>query len=336
MNMNVFDTDAFSMQQLTAAVLDAPHVPGRIAELGIFESQGVRTLDISVETKGNTLNLIQTTPRGGPAGQKVRDLRSLIKIPTHRIAEESPVTADQIQGVRAFGSESELQTIVGEINERAAQISNDFAATEEHQRIGALKGLVLDADGSTLLDLFLTFGVSQQTEVDFDLDNTTPDSGALRKVCSAVIRTIEDELGGLTYSTILAQCSSQFFDDLTAHPEFRASYLQMADAGITRERVARRRVEFGGITFEEYRGTVGGTKYVADDKAHVIPLGVSGLFLTRYSPAEWFETVNTTGLPRYARMMLGDDPQSSRILRIQSQAVHICTRPRVLIPAKRT
>ena len=335
--MDIFDSNAFSMQSLTGRLIDQPHVPMRISELGIFESAGIRTTKASIERQGNTLVLVQTSERGAPAQQNVKDARSLIDVPTARIALEDVVNADEVQSVRAFGSESELDTLVAEVDRRNARMSRSIDATEEHQRIGALKGQVLDADGTVLIDLFTTFGVSAQTEIDFDLDNASPADGALRKQCSAVIRLIEDELGGLAYTNILAQCSSQFFDDLTAHSEFRATFLnQIAAAGL-RERIARRRVDFGGITFEEYRGKVGGTKYVADDKAHIFPLGVSELYLTRYAPAEYFDTVNTIGLPRYARMNPdGIDGDSKRTLRVQSQVFHICTRPRVLIPAKRT
>ncbi len=335
--MDVFDGNAFRMQSLTASLLDEPHLPMRLQELEIFDARGVRTTDISVERKDNTLVLVQTTPRGGPAVQSNREGRNVRKLSTSRIALEDTINADEVQNVRSFGSESELQTLEAEVNDRNLRLSNSISATEEFHRIGAIKGLVLDADGSTLLNLFSEFEVTAQSSINWDLDNASPVSGALRKQCSAVIRLIEDELGALPYSSIHAMCSSQFFDDLTAHPEYRANKLNFEDARQLSERVARRRVEFGGITFEEYRGKVGATKYVADNAVHVIPIGVPDLFLTRYAPAEYWDTVNTMGLPRYARMNPdGNDGDHSRTLRVQSQVIHLCTRPRVLIPGTRT
>lgn len=339
-HMDVFKANsggAFSMMTLTSLLLDQPHVPLRIGELGLFAPEGVRTLKVSIEKQANTLQLVPTTQRGGPATQNVKDDRTLIDIPTVRLAMEDAITADEVQNVRALGSESDLMTLQDEVNRRNTRMSRSMEATIEFHRIGALKGLVLDSDGSTLLNLFTAFNVSQQSEVDFDLDNATPTSGALRRACSGVIRTIEDELGGLPYSDIYAMCSSQFFDDLTAHPEYRAYQLNYEAAQNLSGRIARRRVTFGGITFEEYRGAIGSTKYVADDKAHIFPIGVPELFLTRFSPAEWWETVNTVGLPRYAKLFFDPaDPQSKVITRVQTQLLNICTRPRVLIPAKRT
>jgi hypothetical protein len=140
-------------------------------------------------------------------------------------------------------------------------------------------------------------------------------------------------------------CSSQFFDDLVAHPEVRETVKNFPAALTLRESGVGRggngqpvmQLRFGGITFEEYRGAIGSTKYVADDKAHVFPIGVPDLFLTRYAPAEYFDTVNTIGLPRYALVNPdGTDPAHKRTLRVQSQMIHLCTRPRTLVPAKRT
>lgn len=328
---------AFSMMSLTSLLLDQPHVPQRLSELGLFVPEGIRTTKVSIERQANTLVLVQSTVRGGPAIQNTKDDRTLLDIPTTRLALEDSITADEIQNIRSLGGESDLMTLQEEVNRRNRRMSNSLEATIEFHRIGAIKGQVLDADGSVLIDLFTTFNVSQQSEVDFDLDNATPASGALRKKCSGVIRTIEDELGGLPYSDVYAMCSSQFFDDLTAHPEYRANKLSFEDARTLNDRVARRRVTFGGITFEEYRGAIGSTKYVADDKAHIFPLGVPELFLTRYAPAEWWETVNTTGLPRYAKLFFDpQDPNSKVTSRVQTQLLNICTRPRTLIPAKRT
>ena len=62
-------------------------------------------------------------------------------------------------------------------------------------------------------------------------------------------------------------------------------------------------VSFGGITFQRYRGGLGFG--VPTDKAYFYPEGVEGLFGICHAPADTFETVNTVGLPLYARMISG-------------------------------
>jgi len=335
-SLDIFGSNAFSMQELTATVLNTPHVPMRLGELGIFESAGVRTVKVSIERRGSQLVLVPTTPRNtaGVKGQK--SLRDLIDITTVRKAIDDEVTADEVQNVRAFGSESELRTIQDEVNERFFDHSQSIVATEEHMRIGAMKGTVLDADGSTLLDLFTAFGVSAQSEVAMNIAGVA--EGALRtKVNVEIIRPIEEELGGVPYAGIHVMCSSQFFDDLMAHAEVRNAMKGFPEGmRLLLGRTARRSLDFAGVIWEEYRGSVGATKYVADDKAHAFPVGVRGLFLSRYAPAEYMETVNTVGLPRYVVPNPDNgDTKSRRTFRIQTQCLHICTRPRVLFPLKR-
>lgn len=58
---------------------------------------------------------------------------------------------------------------------------------------------------------------------------------------------------------------------------------------------------FGGAFGEEYRGKVGSQAFIADDEAYLVPEGVADLFITRFAPADYMETANTLGLPKYAK-----------------------------------
>jgi len=93
-------------------------------------------------------------------------------------------------------------------------------------------------------------------------------------------------------------------------------------------------VSFGGITFRRYRGGLGFG--VPTDKAYFYPEGVEGLFEIYYAPADTFETVNTVGLPLYARMIPDRDRDEWVRLEIESNPLPICTRPQVLRSARRT
>src|SRR5918994_1692033 len=97
-----------------------------------------------------------------------RKARSLV-VP--HIALEDTILADEVQNVRAFGSESMLEGVQAVVNQRMSEMATKMDATLEHLRIGAIKGQILDADGSAVIyDLFTQFGVTQHTEIDFDLD----------------------------------------------------------------------------------------------------------------------------------------------------------------------
>jgi|GEM_PF-2632665 len=113
----------------------------------------------------------------------------------------------------------------------------------------------------------------------------------------------------------------------------RETYLNTAAAADLRGRVADE-VSFGGISFRRYRGGAGFG--VPTDKAFFYPEGVEGLFEIYHAPADTFETVNTLGLPLYARTIPDRDRDEWVRLEIESNPLPICTRPQVLRSARRT
>ena len=341
--LNVFNQDAFSVMRLTDALREIKYVPSRIGQLGLFQSTSIDTLDIAIERdREQNQIIIGSTPRGGPGqtfGKNARSLRTL-RVPHFQV--DDAIMADEVQQVRAFGSETSVERLQQKIANRAAEASQFFALTEEFHRLNIIKsGKLLDADQNVLFDYFTEFGEAAPAEIDFDLDNANPAEGALRKKCVGVVRQMAAILDGLPYTGIHAFCGDAFFDDLVAHPEVRETYKGFAEASTLRSAYASANgqqnsfgvFEFGGITFENYRG--GGTIGIDTNKCHIFPLGVPGLFRTVYAPADYIETVNTQGQRLYGKQW--EMPNGKGVnLEFQMNALQYCTRPRVLIPGKRT
>jgi hypothetical protein len=329
-SIDIFANDAFSLRSLTAAILKAPYKPGRLGQLGVFSESGISTTTAEVEEVDGQLALIQTSPRGGPAVTLGNNKRKMRAFSIPHLAKEATIYADQVQGVRAFGTENELQTVQAVVDQKLAVLRAEHEATLEHLRIGALKGLIKDADGTTTIyDLFTEFGVVQQTQ-DFGFSSGATD---VRAVCIAVLRQIEDELGGSTYSGARALCSSGFFDALVGHDLVKESF-KYQEGQVLRTDL-RRGFTFGGITFEEYRGSVGGVEFIDTDLAYCYPEGAStvkgALFQTWFAPADFEETVNTIGLPIYAKQARDTEFQRWVKLHAQSNPLPICLRPRAVV-----
>lgn len=343
--LDVFKQDAFGTITLTDAINKMPFVPGRLGQLGLFQAGGVATLTIAIEEVDGKLSLLSTSPRSGPATKYTPPKRTIRNLNIPHIPFDSHVAADEVQGVRMFGTDNQMQAVQEVVNQRLAEMIPLHDATLEWHRIGAVKGIVYDADGTTAIyNLFTEFGVTQETEVDFDLDNASPASGAVRKKCNSVLRLIRKNLGATPYTGIMGICGSAFWDDLTAHAEVRTSYERWAEgqqqgAWLRQGLVSQFSgvpLQYGGIMFEEYVGGVGLTDFVNTDKCHFFPVGVPGLFRTYYGPANWMEAVNTMGLPRYAKIV-NEDPANRYVsVMTQQNPLNICTRPKVLIQAKRT
>lgn len=328
--LDIFNDDAFSLRSLTAAILKAPHKPGRLGELKLFEEKGITTTTAQVEEIDGQLSLISTSQRGAPSDSLGNAKRKVRSFNVPHLQRESTIIADQVQGLRAFGSESDVESVQNVVDQRLATLRAMHEATLEHLRIGAVKGSILDADGSTVIyNLFTEFGVSQQTQ-NFEFTSDTLD---VRNICIAVLRKVESELGGSMYSGARALCSASWFDALIAHPAVKESF-KYQEGQVLRNDL-RRGFTFGGITFEEYRGSVGGVDFIADDEAYAIPEGVmtqqGPLFQTWFAPADFEETVNTLGLPMYAKQ--ARDPEFQRWVKLHSQSnpLPICLRPRAVI-----
>jgi hypothetical protein len=322
--LDVFRTDAFSTVSLTAAINKVPHRPGRIGKLGLFRSKGITTTTVVVEEKDGQLTLITTSPRGGPGSQLVRDARRARSFVVPHLERDAKVQADEVQGVRAFGSEDATQAVQTLINERLETLRAMHEVTHEYLRVGALKGLILDGDGSTIYNLFTEFGVTQQS-VEIDFASASMD---FRMECVQAKRLVENELGAEPISGFRCFCGDDFYDNMLEHDSVKES-LKYQESRQLREDL-RGGFEYGGIVFENYRGTVNGTKFFADDEAYVVPEGTN-IFQMSYAPADFIETVNTMGLPLYAKMVEDKDLNRWQRIHTQSNPLPLCLRPRGVV-----
>lgn len=344
-HIDIFNQNAFGMVELSAAVQRAPYRPRLLGTMNLFAPRRVRTTTVSVERKGGTLTLIQTSERGAPLVEGESEKRDIRDFRTARIAKGQTLTAAEIQNIRAFGQTSELQSVQ---NELAAIMNGDTGLrasvelTHENMRLGAIQGIVLDADGSTLINWFTAFGISQPAELDFDLDNASPASGAVRKACNGVIRAMKRASEGawIDGSTrAVGLCGDAFFDDLVAHSETRQTYLNQAEAAQLRNSVgaAFESFTYGGITFINYRGTDdNSTVAVGTDKCKFFPVDAPGAFEVGYSPAEFLPFANTPGEDVYALVITDKDRQAWVRPEVYSYPLFMCTRPGMLQRAKRT
>lgn len=336
--LDVFKGNAFSVISLTDAVNKIPHIPGRAGRAINWNEKGVATTSIMLEEKKGVLTLIDPTPRGGPGAttQKIKRTARNLTIPHYEVNDA--VMADEVQGIRAFGAETIVQTVMGKVRERLDDHVNlNLDPTLEYQRIGALKGIILNADGSTLYNLFTEFGVTAQDTVYMTLGAADP-KGAIRKKCTQIVRSIARSLGGVGFAGVHAFAGDDFWDQLIASKETRETF-QAQEAAQLRSGVAFAQFNYGGIVFENYRGATGDvdaddsmTSFIDTEEANCFPVGVPGLYRTVNAPADYIETVNTNGLPRYARQY---PMQNGKGVNLDSQmnSLSYCTRPRVLITA---
>jgi hypothetical protein len=327
--LDIFRSNAFGVTSLTDGINKAPFKPGRIGALGLFRERGIRTTSVTVEERSGQLSLIQTSPRGGTPSTIGTPKRTARSFTVPHLEREAKIMADEVQNVRAFGSEDQTLAVQTLVDERLADLRAMHEVTLEHLRIGAIKGLVLDADGTTLLNLFTEFGVSQQTAV-LSVDADADQGDDLRAQIRSVQRLAEAELGAEPITGYRAFCGVDFIDYLRSDLGV-VQTLRYADPQILRQQqLAGQEFPFGGVMWEEYRGSTGGTPFVPDAEAYLVPEGPD-IFRTYFAPADYIEAVNTLGLPMYVKSFIDAELQRWVKLHSQSNPLAICTRPRAVI-----
>jgi len=325
-SLDIFNSDAFGVTSMIAAINETPAVPGRLGQMGLFAESGMNTVTAWIEMQGDSIALIPAGVRGQPAVGRDKGKRKGFDFRAVHLPQTGGIDADEVQGVRAFGSETETQAVQAVVNRELARMRGDLDVTLEWQRMGAIKGQVLDADGTTvLLDLYSAFGVSQQT-YDMVLDNTAT---KVRNKLVDAKRQGEAYLGGISFSGWHILASPEFHDAYVAHPDVEKAYDRWQESQFLRSDT-RRGFSFADVTIEEYNASVGSNRFIAAGKAYMIPLGVRDMFITKFAPADYVETVNTNGIPFYAKQELrkfgkGVDMEA------QSNPLMLNTRPRAVI-----
>lgn len=341
--LDIFNDDAFSFISLTGHINDRPYRPGQISDSGLFESDGIDTTVVALEKRQNDIGLVGPTPRGGPGETIEIADDKLLYFPVPHFQRDDAVMADEVQGRRAFGT-TDRDTIMNRIDRKMDRHLGDFDTTLEHQRVGAIKGLVTDKFGRTYLNLFTTFGISVPAPFPLPFavaaGRTDGLHGDIAKACRQLRFQMEDAID-ITYTGVDAWCGSGFFAALIELPEVRSLYLNQVGAlalagarGIETSDV----FEYGSIRWHRYRtgrkavAANGNSPFIGDTECRLVLRTSVPIFQTRYAPADYNETVNTIGLPRYMRMRPRRDDKGMEI-EVQTNHVSYCTRPETLFSA---
>lgn len=319
---NTFDPDAFSLQTLTGAINNLAFTPTQIGGMGIYQEAGQPNLTALIDEINETLALVAVKPRNASGQVGTIDKGKIYDFSIPHLPQRGTIMADSVQGVRELGSEGNSRTVQTVTNKLLEKLRRQNDYTIEYHRLSALTGSYIDVNGDAT-SLFTKFGVQQQT-VDFLLSTTTT---KVRSKCLDVQIAMEGALNGVPYTGIEALCGATFWDNLITHPLVEQTYLNTQMAASLRSGLLNT-LDFGDIRFHRYRGT--SSVLISAKHAYAFPMGVPDMFLTRFAPANYVETVNTIGLPYYAK----SEPlpfDKGIAIEVQSNPLNICTRPRAVI-----
>lgn len=320
--------DLFSVANLTAAVNKLPAIPGKVGAMGLFDEKGVTSTSVIIDEREGRLVLVPNTSRNDDPAPLEGRKRKRRTFETLHLPVSSSILPSQLQGIAAFGQENATTPVVTVVNDHLQELKNSIEATREFQRVGALRGQLLDADGSLLFDLFDEFDVKQK-KVTVLLSN--PDTN-VRKACLDAKRHAESKLGGVMVTGFRAFCGPDWFDAFTDHAKVKEAFAHYQAAQDRLGGDMRSGFTFGGIEYIEYDVTVSGQRFIPADIAQVFPVA-RGVFRLFNAPANYNETVNTLGLAFYSKaeprkMGKGWD------LEAQANPLAMCLFPEALVELK--
>ncbi|WP_049044391.1 major capsid protein [Acinetobacter bereziniae] len=323
--------DLFTPATLTKAINTLPKPPSMLGDKKIFKVVPVKTTTAIIECINGKLVLVSNTDRNGDPDHKGNNKRKRITLEIPHLPKTTTILPDELN-VQAFGEDAAEGTAQAQvINDKLQGLKNDIEATKEFHRVGAISGIILDADGTTVIhNLFSLFGVTPKA-INIQFSVATTD---VRKQILAAKRHAQKKLGGAIVREWVAYCSSEYFDEMTAHPSVEKAFANWQAAEDRLGGDNRSGFTFGGVTWIEYDVEVTNekgdpTKFIADKKARLVPI-TNDLFATYLAPANYNEAVNTLGLEMYAkaeerRMGKGWEVEA------QSNPLSVCTAPDALV-----
>lgn len=338
----VFDalrSDAFSLTSMTNAINTLPVTQLSLGARGLFPFEGIDTRTVQIEYKRNTVSLLpfgELGQLGEAADDPSRIVRSFV-VPY--VPHATSVYAQQLIGVRKFGSTDQMESVNERITLEMARHKQNHEATWEYLRAAAICGLVKDAKtGATILNYYTEFGLSEDTYTFAFSDE--PDSlvdygpeSALQQKCRTVKDAVGAALGGPTGTCeVGALVDDVFFDNMMKSPGVRSAWQSQGDFRRQGSDPGDEIFSWGGITWQRYRAAIGANNFFGGTNvARFFPMGsaASGIFQHYGAPGPSIEAVNTLGLLMYASQLVL--PHNTGIqLHTNSSPLMICKRPGAL------
>lgn len=328
----------FAPDQLTESINVPEYRTGRPAQLGIFTDEPIATTYVRIGVTEDEITIIPARERGGENNLNMGADRQAVYIGIPHFPLDDAIKPSDLQNILAWGEDRVFQTLGGIYNQKLGSMRNKHEATWNFLDWGALNGLILDAEGKVLVDLYNKFDFTQHS-INFALDTTTTDVAAKNRAAKALLRK---ELRGAASRGTIVLAGTTFFDKYVAHQKVLDALKGYPG---TTPNPARDEVEdsftFAGLRLErideEFKvrqpdGTFLTKEAVADDEAILVPLGTD--YFKRYNaPPDTIGDANTAPNPDNKIFVSTEDLPHGKGQEIhtESNLLPICTRPQVMI-----
>ena len=337
--MNVVSPLDFNkLSDLTRAINLLPNEYGRLTQLGVFRNEPAARGGIIFDRTNEKTGLLSDTRGKGNKQLTGKDhKREVFSLVAPEFNYSDYITVDDIDRVRKVGEADQAEALSDVQERKLRYLRRLHGQTHEFLKMSALKGVTTTPDGTVYANMFTEFDVTQKV-VNFTFTNANLDINGL---CRQILRHMEDNAkDGAWAGGAHMLVSEEFFDALVSHPKVFEAYNQYQNlnqqggAQVNRDDLGRTR--FGrtflhcGIMFEEYRASIGSTRFIEAEVGYGYPVGLEDVFVNYMLPAKKFDTVNGLGQEAYAWQYPAKKDEEIEIESFSS-VLPVCRRPEVLV-----
>jgi len=266
----------FTAQDLTEMVNQVDNVWGYYGDLDYSPAEEVSSTIVEVATDGNEVRVLPAVERGGPETKAYerKEGSEYFKIPSFPVIRT--ITPSDIQDwVAKANRQRNPKTLEESVSERLQDQRYSHDLTLEYLRVCSHRGILMDGNGSQLLNIFQAFDVPKR-QINFELNN--PGTNVAEKISELHAATRHNLLGE-TMSDIEITCGRDFFNAFVGHPSVEKFWLNYQKA---LELLPAPEVVYGrvfrhpsGITLREYDAPV---TLHNDQTVDMIPGGIGQAF----------------------------------------------------------
>jgi hypothetical protein len=333
----------FTAIQLSNSVNRIPNNYGLLNALGLFPSSGSISTMVEITLEDGTIRVLPAKERGSPGTSNDRGTRKSFWVEIPHFPMQDLITPLDLQNMLTIVAQSKTpRTLDDEMAKRLFAIRAKHAITLEWVRMGALKGLITDGNGDTLLDVYAFFGVTKNT-IDFQLGTPTTD---IIDKCTQLRQSIATNLKGEVMTRPEVLVSTSWFTKFVQHAKVEKFWINwQAASELARAKFdpmggqLGRTFEFQQILFREYYGVapVGkppvSTPFVPVDYGYAYPAGTMNMFETWNAPAVDIRVANQPGQDIWVSPKILDHGEGVE-LKSQSNCLALCKRPEALVEVR--
>ncbi|ATQ56200.1 major capsid protein [Paracoccus yeei] len=336
--MDYLNAPEFTDDRLTEAINVAAYDTGRPAQLGIFRDVTIPTTFVRLGITEDEIAIIPSRERGGESNVNMRKDRGVLNLDIPHFPLDDAISPADLQNILQWG-ETYAFTMLGEVvTQKQAAMRMKHERTWHHLDWGALKGLIVDAEGVVLANLYTEFGIAQPSQA-FSLGTAGTNVPALLRSVKA--RTGK-ELRGSSTSGIRIFAGSTWFDAFVSHgsvTEALKYYMAPGQPNPNRDDVVDE-FRFAGVTIERVDeefahrrpdGTFEMLAAVPANEALAVPMGTD--YFRRYiAPPDSIDLANRAPRPENKIFVSTNDlPHGKgKEIHTESNILPICTRPQII------